>query len=165
MAKVHQPVEALHLSEVEPLFFLAGPIQGAPDWQKEAVQIIDDYRPSPTTHIANPRREYLDDGFNYKEQVTWEDRARMRAARRGALIFWLAEQDPEQPYEKGRPYAQTTRFEFGEVIGWLHFDPTIRVALGIDPGYSGSVNYYRHQAKRYTIPVHDTLSGTCYSVL
>lgn len=41
-----------------PTIFLAGPIQGALDWQTSATKIIQEL--SPKANIANPRRDYLD---------------------------------------------------------------------------------------------------------
>lgn len=161
MAVEHQPPDELMLLERDPLYFLAGPIQGAPDWQAQAVEIIDALAPARAAHIANPRRAYVDGTFVYEDQVTWEDRGRARAAKCGAVLFWLAAKDESLPYEAGRSYGQTTRFEFGEAMGWLAYDPYVRLSIGIEPGYIGSERYYRHQAARFSLPVHATLEDTC----
>ncbi len=58
------------------LIFLIGPIQGAPDWQADAVRII--HRINKSIHIASPRRDagsYGRGDFGpdlYAQQVDWE---------------------------------------------------------------------------------------------
>jgi len=161
MAVEHQPPDDTQALNSHEMYFLAGPIQGAPDWQREAVDVIKLIIPDQGAHIANPRRDYINGAFDYNAQVTWEDRNRIQAAKNGALIFWLAAQNLSLAYEEGRAYAQTTRFEFGEAIGWLSHDPHVRISLGIEPGYAGSERYYRHQADRFSITVFSTLFDTC----
>ncbi len=59
---VFQPPE---IAEVDgPLIFLAGPIQGAPDWQSEAISIIHDI--DPAIAIASPRKDYPEGEFVYE---------------------------------------------------------------------------------------------------
>lgn len=109
-----------------PLIFLAGPIQGAPLWQTEAISMIRTY--STTVHIASPRRRKLERlikptasfaarftesfvGEMYIEQVDWETRYLNRAAENGCILFWLAK---EENHICTRAYAQTSRFELAE---------------------------------------------------
>src|SRR3989344_8192202 len=96
-----------------PIIFLAGPIQGAYDWQSDAIKLIQ--RNSPYLHIANPRRPGEAKGNfsekDYGEQVDWETYYLRRAAKDGAIMFWLAK---EFVHKCERAYAQTSRFELGE---------------------------------------------------
>lgn len=75
-----------------PLIFLAGPIRGAPDWQKEATEILK--KLTLDIHIASPRRPIKsDDEFtekDYHEQVEWEHHYLDYAAKHGLILFWLA---------------------------------------------------------------------------
>lgn len=163
----HQPPVATEIPQSEKLIFLAGPIQGAPDWQKEAIKTLSNsYIRSDTLHIANPRRAGgLDPDFNdekYEEQVKWEKHHLRQAARQGAIIFWFAAQDLSLQYKEGRPYAQTSRIEFGRVMGWLDYNPAIEVAIGIEPDYEGgSERYFRGCAKEHYLPIFDTLGVVC----
>ena len=74
-------------------------------------------------------------------------------------------QDPDEPYEQGRAYAQTTRMEFGRALGWKDHDPSVDISLGIEPGYIGNDEYYRHCAGEFDIPVHQSIENLCLAVL
>lgn len=169
MVTVHSPPAEIVLPSTGELYFLAGPIQGAPDWQKEAITFCDQIGSIDpnidSLEIANPRRDYLDGQFDYDAQVEWEQRYLRRAATYGGIIFWLARQDHSLPYEKGRPYAQTTRFEFGRSLGWRDFDPTIRVVIGMEPGYKGSERYYKKCAAEQGLKIYSDLGETCAALL
>src|SRR5690242_6270198 len=93
-----------HYSDMAgPIVFLAGPIQGAPDWQFEAVELLHagDHR----LNIASPRRlEAWNTGNDYNEQVDWETHHLRQAAREGVILFWLAR---EAEHRCDRAYAQT----------------------------------------------------------
>src|ERR1035437_5973020 len=96
-----------------PLVFLAGPIQGAPLWQEDAIKILAQL--NPELWVASPRRltPVVKSGFKgdkYAEQVDWETHHLRKAAKNGAVIFWLAAKTEDIP---GREYAQTTRVELG----------------------------------------------------
>lgn len=82
--------------------FLAGPIQGAPEWQDTVPQDLD-------VVYLNPRRE-KDPNFDYTEQIKWETEA-LRIA--DLILFWIPKEASEIP---GRSYAQTSRHELAE---WL----------------------------------------------
>ncbi|MCX7666152.1 MAG: nucleoside 2-deoxyribosyltransferase domain-containing protein [Gemmataceae bacterium] len=71
-----------------PLIFLAGPIQGTSDWQSAAIQIIRQL--APEIHIANPRRELVNEKFDSDAQIEWDTHYLRRAAQEGAIYFgWL----------------------------------------------------------------------------
>lgn len=126
---------------VGPLVFLAGPIQGAPNWQAEAIQWFA--RHAPALVVASPRRPGPFDrspAFDYAAQVDWETHHLRRAAEDGVILFWLAREAQSVP---GRAYAQTTRFELAE---WKvrHERDGVRLVVGIEDGFSGA-RYVRHR--------------------
>lgn len=152
--QVIQPPAIINLKG--PAIFLAGPIQGALDWQKSAAQIIT--KLSPKTNIANPRREYLDGEFVYAKQVDWETYFLNLAAKSGVILFWLAKEHTHNPE---RAYAQTTRFELAE---WKvrHERDGVKLALGIEPGFSNE-RYIRRRFGQDCpgVTVSSTLEATC----
>lgn len=86
----------------EPFIFLAGPIQGAPDWQTEAIKIIQ--AKNPKILIASPRRPNfpINDKNAFNEQVDWETKYLNQAGQLGVILFWLAQ---EREVIRGRAYA------------------------------------------------------------
>jgi hypothetical protein len=122
-----------------PVIFLAGPIQGAKDWQAEAARLIGE-----RTHVANPRRPVFPEGA-FDEQVWWESRWLARAT---VILFWLA---AEHEHRCDQAYAQTTRFELGE---WMAKAPE-RVVVGGEASFTG-LRYLRARG----ISVHETLDAT-----
>lgn len=144
---VFQPPFGL-LGKGKPVIFLAGPIQGAPDWHSEAIRYFEPYE----IMVASPKRENWV-GAGYAEQVDWETKYLLHAAQTGAIMFWLAK---EQTHHPERAYAQTTRFELAE---WLFRDDQA-VVIGIEPGFSGE-RYIRHRLKAYEIEPYATLEKTC----
>ncbi len=165
MAIEHQPPRWFQTGKREPVNFLAGPIQGAPDWQAVASEQIKQFIPGRGWHIANPRRPFLDPLFDYDHQVRWEKRYLKRAARCGSLIFWFAAQDETQPYPKERVYAKTTHKEFHRAIGWLDFDSAVKLSIGIEPAYledpRNDTNYLLHTIREFpSLRIHDTLEET-----
>jgi hypothetical protein len=122
----------------EPVIFLAGPIQGAPDWQSEATKMIHDI--DPNIVVASPRKDYAEGEFVYEKQVDWETHFLRAAGNSGVVAFWLAAQAVETP---GRAYAQTTRFELAE---WKmkHQYENAKLAVGIEEGF-GNARYIRRR--------------------
>lgn len=148
-----------HRETDRPVIFLAGPIQGAPEWQTEAIRIIASL--APEVIIATPRRQ-RSSNFNYDEQVEWETEYLNRAAENGVILFWLANEVESIP---GRVYAQTTRFEISE-WKYRHQRDGVNLAVGIEAGFVGD----RYIRKRFTndcpdITIHDTLEATCRQAL
>ncbi|QEL13743.1 nucleoside 2-deoxyribosyltransferase domain-containing protein [Limnoglobus roseus] len=139
-----------------PLIFLAGPIQGAPDWQSEAVRWFAENAPGVT--IASPRRAYRPGEFDYAAQVDWETHHLRAAAEDGVILFWLAKEVVPTP---GRAYAQTSRFELAE---WKvrHERDGTKLVVGIEPGFSGE-RYICHRFGQDcpAVPLCGTLAETC----
>lgn len=145
-----------------PMVFLAGPIQGAVSWHDDAIRILQ--RLDATLHIASPRRPWAPEREfppeMYAEQVDWETRHLGRAARCGAVLFWLAAERKEH-HRCDRAYAQTTRFELAE---WKerHRRGEAKLALGIEPGFTGARYLRRRLAQECpALPIRETLEETC----
>lgn len=96
MDVIYPPEKKLEIDNK--LIFLAGPIQGTIDWQAKICYTLNDYKNNNIT-IANPRRSYINDDFNYDEQVNWETYYLNKA---DIIIFWLAN---ETTKIDGRQYA------------------------------------------------------------
>lgn len=121
--------------------FLAGPIQGAPDWQHNMPEI------DGVTWLSPRRTSY--NNFNYDEQVKWETEC-LRIA--DVVMFWVPE--PAEVVE-GRDYAQTTRTEYGEMLARGK-----KVIIGINRKFPGR-RYFVSKAEQYGLNgVHDTLENT-----
>lgn len=143
-----------------PIIFLAGPIQGTTDWQKEAIAYITEF--NPDIDIASPRRDiqFKKDFTNelYNEQVDWETFHLRLAGKHGVVLFWLAK---ECTHSCERAYAQTTRFELAE---WKmhHEKDGAKLVIGIDEGFTGA-RYIRRRLNQDcpNIPLCSTLKETC----
>lgn len=143
-----------------PVVFLAGPVQGAPDWQARFAHHL--LEKCPDIIVASPRRTPEDQArFDADEQVMWEIRHRIRARESGVTIFWFAARDlSDTNYPEGRAYAQTTRMELGETLGWRNAMKTLNIVVGFDPAYGvnggGSEGYIRKLMHHYDLPVYDS---------
>ncbi len=138
------------------VIFLAGPIQGAYDWQNQAIKIIHSHDNGPW--IASPRRKWLDEKFVYEAQVDWETHFLGRAAKQGVIMFWLAR---EFKHNCERAYAQTSRFELGEWVTKHKYDGT-SVVVGIEPGFTNGRYIQRRLSQDCPgIPICSSLEETC----
>jgi hypothetical protein len=163
--KVHRPPDIDHSDG--PNIFLAGPIQGAPDWQSEAQFFIEESLPKSagTVNVFNPRSLEMSHGKS--AQIEWEKRGLAKARTYGALLFWFAARDFSQTdYPEGRAYAQTSRIEFGRAIGWKDLNPFIRIGIGIDLNYTGgNEDYITSCANEHALPIHRKLDQLCDHVV
>ena len=158
--KLLQPPEIVEVDQ--PVIFLAGPIQGAPDWQSEATRIIHEIEPSIV--VASPRKNYPEGTFVYGDQVDWETYFLRKAGETGVVAFWLANQAEDTP---GRSYGQTSRFELGEWKVKHENDPEkVKLALGIESGF-GNEHYIRRRFAQDCPSVHivDTLGAICHNAV
>lgn len=121
-----------------PVIFLAGPIQGAPEWQTYAASLIHDLNPKLV--VASPRKDYAEGTFVYERQVDWETHFLRKAGATGVVAFWLAKQVEATPT---RSYAQTTRFELAE---WKmrHEYEGVNLTIGIEKDF-GNARYIRRR--------------------
>ncbi len=151
--------------EGAPFVFLAGPIQGAPNWQAEAIEHLSDVSINPV--IANPRFPGDWHG-NYYGQVDWETAHLARAAKKGVILFWLACPDPDQPPDTGRAYAQTSRFELGEWAARKSLMPMhpVNLVVGIEPDFTNE-RYIRHRLDGMFpgMTIHTRLWTACEEVV
>ena len=129
--------------------FLAGPIQGAPNWQNTLPEINGVTWISPRRDKVNGTLE--EDDFSF--QVQWEQKG---LAISDIVLFWIPNPIEEIP---GRDYAQTTRMELLENLALGK-----KVILGIEEGIHAS-RYMTFKAREYGIKkVHNTLED-CLSEL
>ncbi|MGZ5530000.1 MAG: hypothetical protein ACXWJB_15090 [Limisphaerales bacterium] len=158
------PPHYAKIKDWTPLIFLAGPVQGAPDYQTRFAEFLLEKRDDVA--VASPRRTPEDqEQFDADEQVEWELRHRFRARGLGVTAIWFAAQDISIPYPGGRAYGQTTRIELGETLGWWDIKrprekvPYAKLVVGFDPQYSpnggGSEGYIRRTLKYRGLPVYD----------
>lgn len=150
------PVDAVVDDGPHQIFlFLAGPIQGSADWQKEAYQHLSNlWKPlDGVLTVCNPRRS-IETGFQYNQQVDWET-CHLQLASQGVILFWLAK---EKDHYCDRAYAQTTRFELGE---WLSKAPN-SVIIGIEEGFTGA-KYIRHRMPQ--VKIYTSLLETCEAAI
>lgn len=151
-----------------PVVFLAGPVQGAPDWQSRFADILLEARPDII--VASPRPKRDDSAhFDADKQVAWEIANRSRAREFGVTAIWFAAQDFTVPYPEGRSYAQTTRIELGETVGWLKAYPNLALVVGFDREYGlkggGSEGYIRKLLAHYEQPVYDNEGSFVHAIL
>jgi hypothetical protein len=153
------PPDSLVTNDLRPVIFLAGPIQGAPDWQSKVIDRIARTAGDIDLIICNPRAPDPWHG-DFERQVDWELLHLERAARCGCILFWLAS---EEVHNCERAYAQTSRFELGEWVGrWIAAErgqgPDI--VVGIQPGFTNA-GYIRQRLQRIGMADPDwNLAGT-----
>ena len=142
------------------VIFLAGPIQGAPDWQSQAASIIHDIDSSII--VASPRKNYPEGTFVYEKQVDWETHFLRKAGRTGVVAFYLATQTEETP---GRAYAQTSRFELAEWKMRHEYEKT-KLTIGIQDGF-GNARYIRRRFSQDCpdIKIADDLDAMCQNAV
>lgn len=121
--------------------FLAGPIQGAADWQGEIIDRIkttmNGVKFSKNIILCSPRspKSVMESEFNYDRQVDWESKYLNLAAKLGVLVFWMPN---ESEHVDGRSYAQTTRFELGEWWAKCQSIDGASMVVGIEDGFPGA---------------------------
>jgi len=140
-----------------PLVYLAGPIQGTPDWQAEAIAALSDI--APDVHVASPRGPDFKGGV--EKHLAWEQACIERAARDGAILFWCAR---ETSHRCNRTYAAQMRFELGE---WAVKSSIglARLVVGFERGFTGGPYLQRRFTLSYpNIPVCRVLRQACTAV-
>lgn len=154
----------------EPLIFLEGPIQGAPDWQAEAIGWLQENHPA--IHIASPRSPMWEKSLSSEEaavlfdiQQDWEHDYINYALNHGVALLWGEKEEVHHPE---RAYAQTSRVELGVTLisavirqraGFGKYGP-VRFAVGLDPVFSNRNYISKMLSKRFCLPVHSTLENT-----
>lgn len=158
------------------IIFLGGPIQGAEDWQANAIDILHRTM-GPDTIIASPRSGMWSKDLPeaekqplYMEQLHWEHVHLDRALHSGVVMFWLAKESDPIP---GRAYAQTSRIELGAILGYkaglarrkLFIPRTLMMPIdslvvGADSEFSGR-RYIRELVDHHGRALHSSLEKTC----
>jgi hypothetical protein len=134
-------------SEIEGgLFFLAGPIKGGDDWQKDCCELLEQ-KVGPDVTIVNPcrydedhplYRYKLDGNENYfSRQTLWERHYLARASVSGCILFWCPCQSLTNPRKDNQPYARDTYGELGEWRGRLMNNLNLNVVVGAQTGFPG----------------------------
>lgn len=131
-----------------PVFFLAGPILGADDWQTEASHRLTAMCPDGCI-IVNPRRyepthpirqfRLPGNEKDFANQTAWERYYLSLAglgAERGCIVFWLPRESTVTPRTDGQPYACDTRGELGEWRGRAIYT-RCRMVVGAEAGFPG----------------------------
>ena len=158
--KVIYPSEKAQKEDI--IIFLAGPIQGARNWQKEASEFIEKLAKENNIldkiTIASPRWEHLSNKVDYETQVDWETEYLNKASKTGVILFWL---EKEQEHYCDRAYAQTTRFELAEwKVKYQLLEA--KIVLGIDEKFTNR----RYITRRFSQDCPDvnicmSLEDTC----
>ncbi len=122
--------------ENQPVIFLAGPLNSAPQWQRQASCMIFNRMKKVT--VCSPRmisHEEQGCDYTFTRQRAWERYYMDRAAEYGTILFWMPEVDPQHDY-KGLTYGATTRFELGEWMTRASLDKSINVEIGAQEGFN-----------------------------
>ena len=93
----------------------------------------------PLQYIAEPDNEIR---ITFPRQLDWERHYMLQAGKYGCLVFWIPAESQTSPRQDGH-YANDT---LGEIARWsveLKYNPTLKIVVGIDPGF-----YSRDQIER-----------------
>ena len=131
-----------------PLFFLAGPISGGADWQKDCTLHL--LSKSPDCVVVCPCHwgeshelsAYLNapviDAEN--NQIQWErhymELAGCNNGHPGCVLFWLPEESKLNPRKGSKPYAMDTRRELGKWCAYLKL-LEVSIVIGGDSNFPG----------------------------
>jgi len=159
-----------------PLMFLAGPINGAPDWQERVIgtllcEVPEIYIASPKMHLNLPQGvNPLTSNTKFQYTTDWERHYLAEASKKGAIMFWLPKQAYTMPVDSDtgfhKPYARDTRGELGEWRGRMISDPSIRLVIGGEEAFDGiDVIKRNFWAVKPDMPFYSTLEETCYAAI
>lgn len=133
------PKHLYNINVGDPVFFLAGPVRGGGDWQKDCAEMI--VKAVPCARIAIPYYHTSEEHFPLREiarqgtgaecsrQLNWERYYLDLASKIGCVIFWLPAESKTKPRTDGM-YACDTRGEIGEWRGRLMGNRNLRVVVG-----------------------------------
>lgn len=153
--KILRPPEYGWFAHDDLVVFLAGPIQGAPDWHDSLITKLEkfyaenDFKKSLA--IASPKRSFIEDikEIDYIEQVNWEGFHLNKANEQGILVFWMP---VVATPSNNRSYAQTTRFELGEWYG----KNMQNFVIGAEEGFHGAKYLKLKFFQKYSYTVNES---------
>lgn len=138
MAKIITPKDFVQIED-SPLIFLAGPIQGAPNWHDKAMSYL--FSKENNLYIASPKRivgpnlsKYVVSGNKdfFPRQRAWERFYLDLASMNGSIMFWLP---GEENHNCGKVYGAMTRLELGQWMTKYSFDMKTRFCIGSDGNF------------------------------
>jgi hypothetical protein len=153
--KLVLPKTIVEVPQGSKVFFLAGPIRGANDWQHKAILRIAEL--VPEAFVVTPSR-YTEEHPLYQyalpqnsqtlseEEIVWTTESQTHweryyleiASRTGCILFWLPEEDKKKPRAKGDgPFAQDTYGELGEWRARLSQDQSLHLVIGAVEAFPG----------------------------
>lgn len=149
-------VMARETLSLRPSVFLAGPTPDAsnpvPSWRPAALETLTDLwtGPQPLT-ILSPESRDGERADRYEDQVDWETAARASA---DAILFWIPRDLKTMP-------GMTTNVEFGLDVS------SGKAVLGCPPDCPNPERnrYLIYVARRYNVPVTETLQDACAAAL
>lgn len=161
MSGTRQVITPPNYGPVEgPLVYLAGPVEGAVNWQSEALGRLGEL--DPGLAVANPRRDFAPGEELASEQIDWETGYLRRAGEQGAILFWMAAETERVPW---RAYAQIARAQLFEAKA-RHELAGARVVLGIEENFAGgSYIRRRFETESVGIPSFRTLEECCVAAV
>lgn len=135
--------------------FLAGPTPrnepgrpSAASWRPEALRTLEELEYDGVVFVPE-----TEDGIfkhDYNDQIEWEELCLNLA---DVILFWI-------PRELDTLPGFTTNDEWGY---WKAKDP-MRLVFGTPPN-APKVRYQKYYAKKYQVPMHETLRATCAAAL
>lgn len=137
--------------------FLAGPTPRRthpfPSWRPDALKILESRKYDGTVYLPEDASGPCDqmsglDFMDWEEQIEWEETA-LKAAL--CILFWVPRKLPEMP-------AFTTNDE------WGFWKKSGKVVFGSPPG-AVKTGYQRYYAKKFNVPLSDTLEDTVESAI
>lgn len=160
-----------------PLFFLAGPVQGAVDWHTVFCRELQSQMGDREFYVAIPKRYHKKDGCLvvsnqdkpttfWDTQNAWERHFMENSSKNGCLIFWLPAEDRECPRDDGNPYAMTTRGEIGEWRGRYMYDKSIQMVVGAENSFKGLRTIHENfLAIDYNFPIYNSIKDTVHAAI
>lgn len=161
-----------------PLFFLAGPVRGGGDWQKDMALILQELTSGYCTVAVpcrwdetHPLKKYFvvgpDDHF--ERQLNWERHFLAEAGltrKHGCVLFWLGVESAEDPHPGPEPYSMDTRGELAEWRMRIKFQ-NARVVVGAEDEYFGLSQIKRNYSLElgYDFPILTNMEETAHAAV
>ncbi len=133
-------------SIVRPLFYLAGPVRGADNWQEQACGFLH-YRLGDQCTVVTPNRWGPDhplhlyrmkgDEHHFASQTDWERHYLNYASSNGCILCWLPCESKENPRTEDLPYARDTYGELGRWGERMRSRPAVGMVVGAEPDFPG----------------------------